>query len=598
MIHESYEQTQRVGSPPVAETTADVLIEELIHLGVDVFFGIPGGPVIPVFDAILRNSQATLIEPRHESHGVFEAMGFHRGNGRTACVVVTAGPGATNVVTGVVAAHLERVPLIVLCGDVPWESTGRILAQDTGPAGVGIERMLAGVTRAVVRIAHGRSVAGQLLAAVRAATQPSSPGPVLVVISVDKAGSHAPAPPEVYGVSAAASPPLLVPSHQLLETITGHIARSKRPLVIIGSGCRRAARQIEALVEVLGVPFVTTPQAKGIVSEEHPLSLRTCGMAASYWARRYMKQGIDLALVLGTDLDDASVAGTPPIGKAGILIHVDINPSVIGRNFPTRIAAVYDVGVFADALREMAGSQRPSPARAELLGALHAQSPFDAECFDSDPAFPIAPHRVLADLQRAAGPEATWVSDIGEHMLFALHYLTATGPDRFVLHLGLGSMASGIASAIGLALADRRRRIVCICGDGGMQMAGMELLVAIKHRLPIVYAVFNDARYNMVFHGYRHSYGREAPWDTPRIDFAAWAASIGALGVRIERAGEITPELLTELTAQGLPVVLDIRQDSSVRIKGDGRLEAIREMSMLHVPANRTCAACSEEVLA
>lgn len=594
MVHESFE-SPRALRQPASVTAADVIIQELIRLGIDVFFGIPGGPVIPVFDAIVRNPSATLIEPRQESHCVFEAMGFHRASGRAAGVVVTAGPGATNVVTGVVAASLERVPLVVLCGDVPWESTGRVLAQDTGPFGIGIERMLSGVTRCVIRISHGRSAAGQVHAAIQAATDPGDPGPVLLMISVDKAGSPAPVSPRVYGPANGTRSSVALPPRALLETIAGEVARAERPLVVIGSACRSAAPRIEALVDALGVPFVTTPQAKGVISEEHPLSLRTCGMAASWWARRYMKKEIDLALVLGTDLDDASVAGTPPIGKSGTLIHVDTNAAVIGRNFPTRIAAVYDVGAFADALRGVVQSGGSSRARTELLDALHAESPFDAAHFSTDPAFPIAPHRVLADLQRSAGSATTWVTDIGEHMLFALHYLTATGPERFVIHLGLGSMASGIASAIGLALADRSRRVVCICGDGGMQMAGMELLVAVKHRLPILYAVFNDARYNMVYHGYRHSYGREAPWDAPRIDFAKWAGSIGARGARIERAGEITPELLEELTADGLPVVLDIRQDSSVRIKGDGRLEAIRAMSMMHVPSAGLCAACSEE---
>jgi len=174
-----------------------------------------------------------------------------------------------------------------------------------------------------------------------------------------------------------------------------------------------------------------------------------------------------------------------------------------------------------------------------------------------------------------------FVTDIGEHMLFALHYLTADRPDRFVVHLGLGSMGSGIGSAIGLALGDRARRVICVCGDGGMQMAGMELLVARKHGLRVVLAVFNDARYNMVFHGYRHTFGREAAWDTPRVDFAAWARALGVASATIERPGQITTELLDRLTAEG-PAVLDVRQDANVRIRGDGRIEAIAQMSMMH----------------
>ena len=143
-------------------------------------------------------------------------------------------------------------------------------------------------------------------------------------------------------------------------------------------------------------------------------------------------------------------------------------------------------------------------------------------------------------------------------------------------------MGSGIGSAIGLALGNPKRRVVCICGDGGMQMAGTELLVAIKHRLPIVYAVYNDARYNMVYHGYRHTFGRQAEWNTECIDFVAWAEAMGARGAPHRKAGEITAELLDELMAEGGPLVLDIRQNADLRIRGDGRIEAVRQMSLIH----------------
>jgi acetolactate synthase I/II/III large subunit len=140
-------------------------------------------------------------------------------------------------------------------------------------------------------------------------------------------------------------------------------------------------------------------------------------------------------------------------------------------------------------------------------------------------------------------------------------------------------MGSGVCSAIGHAYGNRDRRVVCICGDGSMQMAGSELLVALKLRLPIVYAVFNDARYNMVYHGYRQQFGSEAAWDTPWVDFVAWAAAMGIPGARIERPGQITAELLDRLTADGRPAVLDIRHDPAVRIRGAGRVEALQQMS-------------------
>jgi acetolactate synthase-1/2/3 large subunit len=222
-----------------------------------------------------------------------------------------------------------------------------------------------------------------------------------------------------------------------------------------------------------------------------------------------------------------------------------------------------------------------------MLRELRATSPFDDPGFASDESVAITPARAIADLERSAGAGARFVSDIGEHMLFALHYFTASGPDAFHLHLSLGSMGSGITGAIGLALGDRSRRVVCVCGDGGMQMVGMEALVAVRERLPVVFAVFNDARYNMVFHGYRQVFGREAPWETPWVDFAGWARSIGMPALRIHRPGEICPRLVERLLSHGGPALLDIRIDRDVRLAAGGRNESLLRMSMSSDPAAR-----------
>jgi acetolactate synthase-1/2/3 large subunit len=554
---------------PVA--AAQSIVELLCDHGVRTFFGVPGGPIISVFHRILLEPRATLVESRHEAYAAFEAMGFHRATRRVAGVAVTAGPGATNVVTGVAAAHFEQVPMLILCGEVA--SDGRRLAQDLDFDGSGgLERLFGGIARAVVRVTSAESAVGQVTAALRAAMNPDRPGPAVVVLPIDRADARA-APPRIHSLAARSI--AVAPDPSAVDEIAARLHRAERPLLVLGAGCRDREPAVEGLVRALGIPFVTTPQAKGLVSEAHPLSLRTAGMSASWWARRYCQGNPDVALVLGSDLDDTSTAGTPPVGPRGEVLHVDRDASVFARNFRTTVSAVADVGDFA---RALARRVTRHPRGGALARAAKQASPFDEPAFAQDGGAPVRPHRVIADLERAAGPQARFVTDIGEHMLFALHYLTARRADRFTIHLGLGSMGSGIASAVGLALGDPSRRVVCVCGDGGMQMAGMELLVALQHRLPLVYAVFNDARYNMVYHGYRLTHDREAAWSTPPIDFVAWARALGAPGRRIDRPGEITRALLDELTADG-PAVLDIRHDPDVRIRGDGRIEALRQMS-------------------
>lgn len=311
-------------------------------------------------------------------------------------------------------------------------------------------------------------------------------------------------------------------------------------------------------------------------------------MAASNWAREYTKRGVDVALVLGTDLDDTSVGPTPYIAPGGKLVHVDRDARVFHRNLPTRMAVVSDVSHFVRDLYDevtIAG-HRNGALRAEVR-RIRAASPFDVAKPGVDDAPQIAPHRAVIDLESAVPESTRFVTDIGEHMLFALHYLTASGPDRFHIQLNLGGMGSGIAGAIGLGVADPTRPVVCICGDGGMQMSGMELLVAKQRALPIVYAVFNDGRYNMVHHGMKQIFGEGESWDAPPVDFSAWAASMGVASAIVTRPGQVDRRFLDELGLGRGPIVLDMRIDADRRIRAGGRVEALQHMSMLAEAAKR-----------
>jgi acetolactate synthase-1/2/3 large subunit len=375
------------------------------------------------------------------------------------------------------------------------------------------------------------------------------------------------------------------PARSVVERVASALAAAERPLLVIGAGCREHAPSLRRLVDTFNVPFVTTPQAKGLVSELHPRSLRHGGLGASIWARHYTTRGVDVALALGTDLDDCAVGPTPYVAPSGKLFHVDLDSAVFERNLPTELGIVADVGAFAEELSGVVARRGLRNAKATAqLRELRRESAFERADFESDQSPRITPQRAIADLQAAAGHEAAFITDIGEHMLFALHYLTARAPGSFTIHLGLGSMGSGICGAIGLALAAPERPVICICGDGGMQMAGMEVLVALKYGLPIVFAVFNDARYNMVYHGYRQVFGREANWDSPWTDFAAWARSMGLAGIRVNHPGEISAESLRRLRSAGRPVVLDIRIDREVRLTGGGRNESLQHMSMPKTP--------------
>jgi acetolactate synthase I/II/III large subunit len=572
-------RTEIVTSQEPANTVADQIVGALVAMGVVTFFGVPGGPVMPLFDAVLRHPETRLVESRHESSAVFAAMGYWAQSGRVPGVLVTAGPGGTNVLTGMAAARCEQVPVVVLCGDVAWATSGRRHLQDMGPEGLDIEAMAGPASRAALRLPSPVAAASYARQAVAIATRPGQQGPVLLVAPLDQALSLAGERPAIsMPVCAGDVPPAA--DRSVVLNVARRLAAARRPLIVIGAACRTAASETQAMVEALQVPFVTTPRGKGTLSERHPLSLRSAGMAASWWARNYTAEGVDVALVLGTDLDDVSIGPTPYVAPGGDLIHVDLDARVFGRGLPTTDGIVADLRIFAADLATAALERKlANPHGAQLRAQTVKLPAFDHPEFATDASCPVAPHRVLFDLQRAVGPSARFTSDMGEHLLFALHYLTAAGPDSFGAHLGLGSMGSGIGSAVGRALADSSSTVVCICGDGCMQMGGSELLVARQHDLPVLAAVFNDSRYNMVYHGYRQQYGRTAPWSCPDIDFSLWARSYGIPSAIIDRPGQITSELVNDLMEDGGPAVLDIRQDPDIRIKGAGRVEALQQMS-------------------
>ncbi|MCH2108617.1 MAG: thiamine pyrophosphate-binding protein [Polyangiaceae bacterium] len=559
------------------DSVACRIVDALLERGVTKFFGIPGGPICPLFEALRQADAAELVEVRHESHAAFAAASYFRLTGKVAAVVVTAGPGITNAVTGVASAFLEGASMVVLSGDVAWATHGGRLLQNSGPEGLNVENLLAPITRTQLRVTNAASAVSQTLAVYDAATDPIAGGPALLVLPIDKATE----PARFVPIPAPLRRPALKAAQGTVREAAEWLSKAERPLLVLGGACVCVPEIIRQIVDVLDVPFVTTPRAKGVVSEDHPRSLRNGGMAASLWAKSYTVEGVDVALVLGSDLDDVSIGATPYIKRGGKLIHVDVNPQVFNRNLPTSLGITADLESFCQELYEVVLEEGLWNGRGrELMAKVKSLAAYDVPEFFSDASEVIPSHRAVADLQRCL-PGARFITDIGEHMLFALHYLRAEIPGMFHIQLGLGSMGSGIAGATGLALADPTTPVVCICGDGGMQMSGMEILTSLKMRLPIIYAVMNDARYNMVHHGMRQIFGEASDYETPLVDFEAWGEAMGVTSRTIRHGGEMNPETMAELRREGGPILLDIRIDREIRVQSGGRVEALKHMSML-----------------
>lgn len=550
------------------DTSAKFLIDSLLEEGIDTYFGVPGGPAGPLFDAVLRTKGVVLVESKHETAALFEAIGYYKSTGRVPGVLVSAGPGITNCLTGLASAKALQVPLLLFTGEVAWDKKNHILLQAGGPEGLDLETTFKPHTDKVIRLKEPELVCQEVINYLNGRSN-RAPGLIIFPLHV---GNVQIEKPTIF--SSVHQTTEFHVSKEIISDILDLLEQSERPLLVLGNGCRKDAPLVSSLVHFLNVPFVTTPQGKGVVNEKEYLSLGHSGLGASQWIRKYVEKTPDVVLVLGTDLDDCAIGTTELIGPNTKLIHIDINPRVFNRKYQTHIAIVSDIKSFVTDL--LSTRYYESYGKRELLDEVKAISAFDVPHFREDTSMPIAPHRALADLENAM-PDARFVTDIGEHMLFCLHYLTTSSNRKFSIDLGLGSMGSGICQSIGMCFADRLPTI-CVCGDGGMQMHGMEVLTAVKHKLPIVFAIFNDARYNMVYHGFKFLFGRiENLGETEPIDFVKLFSAMGVPGYTITSPGEINSSMIESFFKNG-PAILDIRINKDIRIKGAGRNEALKHM--------------------
>jgi len=555
------------------DTVAKFLIEYLYSKNIDTYFGIPGGPIGYLFDALYRTSGTTLIESRHETAALFEAIGYYKTTGKIPVVLVTAGPGITNSLTGMASAKALRVPVLLLCGDTAWEKQNHILLQTGGPEGIDIERTFAPHTDHIIRH-HNPIDVVQEIANLLNTRNNLSPSICVLPHNISSARVKKPIVSDVICKSNYKGSHSRI-DKKILQHIASFLQEATHPLVVVGYGARTSVKEVTQFISNVEVPFVTTPQAKGLISETHKLSLRHAGIGASQWARKYIKNTPDVVIALGTDLDDCAVGTTEFIGKKTKLIHIDINSRVFNRKYKTEIAIQSSIKNFCQEWKKL--KYKNSTNQCIDLEHLKNGSAFDVPYFKKDNSLPIAPHRVLGDLEDSCPPNVRFVTDIGEHMLFSVHYLTIKEENQFSIDLGLGSMGSGICQSIGMCLGDRRPTI-CICGDGCFQMHGMEILTAIKHKLPIIFVIFNDARYNMVSYGFQFSFGlKRSPGQTDIIDFVKIGEALGIKSLRIEEGGKINAPMIKSLF-DNAPCLLDVRINKDIHIKGAGRNEVLKQM--------------------
>ncbi len=477
-------------------TGAEMLLECLAREGVDVFFGYPGGVTLPFYDAVY-DSHIKHILVRHEENAAFAAAGYARATGKVGVCCATSGPGATNLVTGLVDALMDSIPLVALTGQV----TSKLIGSDAFQ-----EADTFGITRPATK--HNfmvRNVA-ELPRIVHEAFYLASsgrPGPVLVDI-----------PKDVFQARGHYEPVTSVhlPGYKVFtEGHTGQIRRAaqliweaERPFVYAGGGilAGSASPELKELVETVDAPTVCTLMGLGGLSSSHRNFISMPGMHGSYAANMGMTE-CDLLIALGTRFDDRVTGQLGSFARHARVIHIDIDPAEVGKNRTPDIPIVGDVKRVLQklnkAVQELAPEMKAKNADArgawwDKMRGWMEEHPYDRARDESI----IRPQHLMDEIDRLSGGQAIVTSDVGQHQMWAAQLIRFNEPRLWINSGGLGSMGFGVPSAIGAQMARPDKLVIAIAGDGGFQMSLPELSTIVANSLPIKIIVMNNGCLGMV----------------------------------------------------------------------------------------------------
>src|SRR5579872_4336251 len=475
---------------------AQILLECLAREQVDCMFGYPGGVTLPLYDAIYDNPLRHVLV-RHEQNAAFAAEGYARSTGRVGVCCATSGPGATNLVTGLVDSMMDSIPVVAITGQVSTKLIGSDAFQEADTFGI---------TRSCTKHNFLVKSVNDLPQVVHEAFYIASsgrPGPVLVDIPKDvfQAQSH------YTPVSA-----IHLPGYKVFtEGHTGQIRRAaqmmweaKRPFVYAGGGIIAAAAsdELRELVETLDAPAVNTLMGLGALPAEHPNFVSMPGMHGSYAANMGMSN-TDLLIALGVRFDDRVTGRLSAFAPHAKVIHVDIDPAEIGKNRAADLPIVGDVKRVLEKLNKVLEETAPksreqnAASRAEWsdqIRAWKAEHPLTPEVSTTE----IKPQHVMREIDRLSGGQAIVTSDVGQHQMWAAQFIRFNSPRLWINSGGLGSMGFGLPSAIGAQFARPDKLVFSIVGDGGFQMSIPELATIANHALPVKIIVMNNGYLGMV----------------------------------------------------------------------------------------------------
>ena len=543
-----------------------LLVNALREEGVDTIFGYPGACTIDISDELYKQDYTKVILPRQEVALVHEADAYARSTGKVGVCLVTSGPGATNLVTGLATAYYDSVPLVCFTGQVARHLIGNDAFQEVD---------IVGITRSITKYGvtvRNREDLGRILKEAFYIARTGRPGPVLIDLPKDVmaelGSSDYPTDVNIRGYK----PNTHVHIGQLKRAIK-MLSKAERPLFLAGGGVNiaHANREFTELVNKTNVPVVTTVMGRGAIPTNHPLYVGNLGMHGAYACNMAVNE-CDLLFFIGTRFNDRITGKLHSFAPHAQIVHIDIDTAAISKNVQVDVPIVADA---KEAITKMLEYVTECNTKKWLdeVGEWKMEHPLTMK---QKPI--MTPQDVIETINRVFD-EAIVVTDVGQHQMFTAQFIEITEKKKLLMSGGLGTMGYGLPGAIGAKIGNPDTPVISISGDGGMQMNIQELATAVLEELPIISCIFNNSNLGMVrqwqklFYGKRYSMtclrsgaacrGKcgEVPCPEYTPDFIKLAESYGAKGIRVTKKEEIEPAFREAMKSKKTPVIIEFEID-------------------------------------
>lgn len=536
-------------------TGAQIMIKGLEMEGVECVFGLPGGAILPTFDA-LYDSKLKFILVRHEQGASHMADGYARASGKPGVILVTSGPGATNTVTGLATAFMDSVPVVCITGQVATHAIGSDAFQEAD---------ICGITRPVTKHNFLIKDVKDITRIVREAFYIAStgrPGPVLIDFPVDvsRAETEFEWPEKVYIRSYQPTSPTFSVEKQIpeIKKAAQVIMEARKPVLYVGGGAvvSGADKEIFELVEKTGIPITTTVLGLGIFPEDHPSSLRMLGMHGTHYAN-YSVQNSDVLIAVGARFDDRVTGKIDKFAPHAKIVHIDIDPASIAKVVKVHFPIVGDIKPVLKELNKHIGDLRPRIK--DWLAQIQGWKEKHPLKYNNNGTV-IRQEYVIEKVGEITNHDAVVVTGVGQHQMWTAQWYGFRKPRTMITSGGLGTMGYGFPAAVGAQLGRPKDRVICIDGDGSFQMTMCELVTASYYKIPVKVMIMDNGHHGMVRQWqelfYRHRYsGCELGASNP--DFVQIAEGCRVFAVRVSEKEEVVPALEKVLAHPG-PALLHV----------------------------------------